>query len=187
MLRLTGGEHKGRSLKWLDIPQIRPTPARVREALFNILGDIQGSVWWDLCAGSGVIGLEALSHGAERVTLVEKNRRAVQLMRDNLQLLRLSGQAQLYNHDVVRFLKTQSQLSADYIYCDPPYADAALYQKVLQLLSELPLPAQAAEQRCLLVLEYRKHAQHWQPTAPWQWLDTRSYGDTCLALLERQT
>lgn len=184
MLKLVGGSHRGRRLKWLDIPDIRPTPARVREALFNILADrINGSHWWDLCCGSGVVGLEALSHGAERVVFVEQNARSLQLLRQNLTQLDMQSQTRLQQQDLRRFLKQQKQLSAEFIYCDPPY-DSPLYQPVVDQLATLPLAPELPA--VTLILEYRRQQTHWQLAAPWQITDTRQYGDTCLAFLERR-
>lgn len=186
MLKLTGGDHRGRALKWLDTPSIRPTPARVREAIFNMLAnEVADSRWWDLCCGSGVVGLEALSRGAEKVLFVDENRRSLQLLNDNLQKLDLKPQSQIVCQNVLRWLKhwqgTGVGIDARYIYCDPPY-ESKLYQPLLDSLGELPL----GQAQLTLILEYRKGHQHWQVQAPWELREERAYGDTCLALLERR-
>ncbi len=181
MLKLTGGDQQGRALKWLDIPEVRPTPARVREALCNIIGErLPGAVCWDLCAGSGGVGLEFLSRGAESVSFVEHNRRALGLTKQNIRDLGWQKQCRFFEGDLIRFLKLQKSLDADLVYCDPPY-DGNLYQKSLEHLAELPL----TKERCLLVLEYRRRKQSWQLLEPWILIDERRYGDTCLAFLER--
>lgn len=183
MLKLVGGAYRGRRLKWLDIPDIRPTPARVREALFNILADrVPDSHWWDLCCGSGVVGLEALSHGAASVVFVEHNARSLQLLRDNLQTFDLKARARLQQQDLRRFLRQQKQLSASLIYCDPPY-ESPLYQPVVEQLAALPLTEGLTQ--VTLILEYRRQHPNWTLIAPWELVDTRQYGDTCLAFLER--
>lgn len=181
MLKLTGGDQQGRALKWLDIPEIRPTPARVREALCNIVGErLPGAVCWDLCAGSGGVGLEFLSRGAVEVSFIEHNRRALALTKQNVSDLGWEQQSRFFQGDLMRFLKLQKQLDVDLIYCDPPY-DGSLYQKSLEELAKLPL----IKDRCLLILEYRRRKQSWQVTEPWVLIDERTYGDTCLAFLER--
>jgi len=181
MLKLTGGDQQGRALKWLDIPEIRPTPARVREALCNILSDrLPQAVCWDLCAGSGGVGLEFLSRGAAEVSFIVHNRRAMTLVRQNIRDLGWEKQTRFFQGDLVRFLKLQKTLTPDLIYCDPPY-DGSLYQKSLAHLAELPL----ANERCLLIIEYRRRKQSWQLLEPWVIIDERTYGDTCLAFLER--
>lgn len=182
MLKLTGGAHRGRALKWLDTPTIRPTPARVREAVFNMLAEeVADSRWWDLCCGSGVVGLEALSRDAAEVNFVDQNRRSLELLKQNLATFGLKPQARVYCQDVRNWLHRQHQIDADLIYCDPPY-DSPVYQPILDRLGELPL----ARERVLLILEYRKGKPRWQPPAVWALYDERSYGDTCLALLERR-
>ncbi|MBF2054806.1 MAG: 16S rRNA (guanine(966)-N(2))-methyltransferase RsmD [Candidatus Sericytochromatia bacterium] len=184
MLKIVGGSHRGRRLKWLDIPEIRPTPARVREAVFNILADrVPDSNWWDLCCGSGVVGLEALSHGAASVVFVEQNPRSLRLLRENIHTLELQAQTRLQQQDLRRFLHQQKQLSAAFVYCDPPY-ESPLYQPVVERLAALPL-AEGLEQ-VTLILEYRRRQASWTLQSPWQLVDTREYGDTCLAFLERQ-
>ncbi|MEZ0368919.1 MAG: 16S rRNA (guanine(966)-N(2))-methyltransferase RsmD [Candidatus Sericytochromatia bacterium] len=182
MLKLTGGAHRGRSLKWLDTPTIRPTPARVREAVFNILADqVDESCWWDLCCGSGVVGFEALSRGAGKVVFVDQNRRSLQLLKDNLIKFELKDRAEIFCMDALRWLKRRDGIDARFIYCDPPY-ESRLYQPLLDCLGQLPL----TDGPVTLILEYRKARQNWQPQAPWILSDERQYGDTCLALLERE-
>ncbi|PKL74880.1 MAG: 16S rRNA (guanine(966)-N(2))-methyltransferase RsmD [Candidatus Melainabacteria bacterium HGW-Melainabacteria-1] len=182
MLKLTGGEFGGRTLKWLDTPTIRPTPARVREAVFNILAtELDDSIWWDLCCGSGVVGFEALSRGAAKVVFVDENRRALQLLKDNLRQYGLIERAEVFCMDAVRWLKLRNTINADFIYCDPPYA-SRIYRPLIETMGALPLePAMVT-----LLLEHRKGDQPWSDLAGWTETDTRHYGDTCLALLERR-
>ena len=183
MLKLTGGQHKNRPLKWLNTPTIRPTPARVREALFNILSSAydvpESGVWWDLCCGSGVVGLEALSRGASEAIFVDQNKRSLDLLKENLKTLNF--QAKIQCQDVVRWLKSQSILSADVIYCDPPYA-SAVYQPILNALANLISVEQIKE--TLLILEHRKNEQPWESLQNWRCLDQREYGDTALIFLK---
>lgn len=181
MLKLTGGEHKGRRLKWLDKSEVRPTPARVREALFHRWShQLENSHWWDLCAGSGVIGLEALSRGATQVTFVEQNARALQLIKENLEIMGLKGS--LYRNRVQQFLKRQQIIDVDFIYFDPPYDDARLYAYVIERLDQMPV----ARQQSTLCIEYRRRHKNWEAPQYWQFLETREYGDVFIDLLERR-
>lgn len=181
MLKLTGGEHKGRRLKWLDKSDIRPTPARVREALFHRwTHQLDGSRWWDLCAGSGVIGLEALSRGAAEVVFIEQNARALQLLKENLHAMDLKGS--LYRSRVQQFLQRQQAIDVDFIYFDPPYDDARLYGYVIERLDAMPL----AQAQTTLCIEYRKRHKNWEQPQHWQLLETREYGDIFVDLLERK-
>ena len=181
MLKLTGGEHRGRRLKWLDKPEIRPTPARVREAIFHVWGPIiENSRWWDLCSGSGVIGLEALSRGAEQVTFVEQNPRALELLKENIETLRLEEQSTLYRSRVQQFIKRQSTIDVDFIYFDPPYDDARLYAYVIEQLDKSKV-----NRPVTLCIEYRKRHKKWQSPQHWELIETREYGDVFLDILER--
>ena len=93
-MRVIGGEARGRRLKTPPLPGLRPTSDRVREAMFDILksrGLVEGASIVDLFAGSGALGIEALSRGAEEVTFVESDRRAVAAIEDNLEATGLGG------------------------------------------------------------------------------------------------
>lgn len=128
-MRTTGG---------LDV---RPTSDRLRETLFNILTPVtRDSRFLDLCAGSGAVGIEALSRGARHTTFVEISRRACSVIEDNLRALRITDEAIIINRDVVSALKRMAAEGQrfDVIFFDPPYA-SDLYEKVMKFtgLSEL--------------------------------------------------
>lgn len=179
MLRITGGQWRNRALKWLDIPEIRPTSAKVREALFQILAaELPGARCWDLCAGSGVIGFEALSQGAAEVIFVERNRKAAALIRQNLE--KFGVKAVVIPVDVLRFLQ-RARSPVDLIYIDPPYA-SPLYAPLLAVLDQTVHHWGNGHTR--LVLEHRRttvlpleQLQHWHLE------QTRLYGDTAVSLL----
>ncbi len=122
-MRVIAGQAKGRLLKVPKGPVVRPTSDYLREALFNILGErVQGAWFLDLFAGSGAVGIEALSRGAEFVTFVEKNPQCVQALRANLKRSGFKTQAEIIPTDVLRFLADRrSQRGYDVIFLDPPY------------------------------------------------------------------
>lgn len=122
LLRIIGGEWRSRRLKFADVPGLRPTPDRMRETLFNWLQrQVPGSRCLDLFAGSGALGLEALSRGAREVVLVEKHPAAAKALRDNLALLGAQN-ATLVNDDASRYLRSLSAAEAfDLIFLDPPF------------------------------------------------------------------
>jgi 16S rRNA (guanine966-N2)-methyltransferase len=135
LLRIIGGEWRSRRLKFADVPGLRPTPDRVRETLFNWLQmTIPGARCLDLFAGSGALGLEALSRGASEVVLVEKHPAAVQALRDNLTLLNTSH-AQLIHDDALRFLQRDNG-TFDVIFLDPPFRKNLLEPVLTQLISQ---------------------------------------------------
>ncbi|WP_299878248.1 16S rRNA (guanine(966)-N(2))-methyltransferase RsmD [uncultured Cocleimonas sp.] len=132
-LRIIGGEWRSRKLQFLDAPGLRPTPDRIRETLFNWLqGSIYDSNCLDLFAGSGAIGLEALSRGAKSVDFIEKNAAASEQLNANLQLLK--SDSSVFKMDALSFLdKHSAEQPYDIIFLDPPYRQGLL-DKSLELL-----------------------------------------------------
>ena len=124
-MRISAGEHRGRRLQSPKGTKTRPTSDLLRQALFNVLGArIQGARVLDLFAGTGAIGLEALSRGAASVTVVEADRRAVASLQANLAALKLTERARVVVADVLPAL-TRLQAAGetfDCIFLDPPYA-----------------------------------------------------------------
>lgn len=132
LLRIIGGEWRSRRLSVADVPGLRPTPDRVRETLFNWLQmQVPGSRCLDLFAGSGALGLEALSRHAKEVILVEKHPVAAKALRDNIVLLGAQN-AVLVNDDAFRFLQRET-VGFDLIFLDPPYR-RNLLEPVLELI-----------------------------------------------------
>ena len=120
-LRIIGGEWRSRPLIFSDLPELRPTPARVRETLFNWLRhDIAGSRCLDLYSGSGALGFEAASRGAEAVTLVENNAQSCRQLKQNAAVF-AAKQIKIINSDVFRFLAGDAE-RFDLVFLDPPFA-----------------------------------------------------------------
>lgn len=138
--------HGNRSLKTLPGLATRPTPARVREALFNIWqGEIEGCRWLDLCAGSGAMGAEALSRGASVVVGIEQSGAACSVIQQNWQRIAHSNQTfQVMRAEVIKRLPTLAGQQFDRIYFDPPYA-SSLYQPVLEAIAHHHLLANNGE------------------------------------------
>ena len=131
-MRIVGGKYGGRVLIGFDGKDIRPTSDKTRESLFNILRNrIYGSNFLDLCCGTGAIGIEALSHGAESVTFNDIERSSLNLLRKNLEKLKVEERYKITNFDAVSFLM-RAENTYDIIYVDPPYK-AEIYQKLLAL------------------------------------------------------
>ena len=123
-VRIIGGEWRGRKLSFPDLPQLRPSPDRVRETLFNWLQPvIPGARCLDLYAGSGALGMEALSRGAQSVTLVDLDSRAVRSLQQNLDTL-IAGdrpeRARVVQQNVLEFLQGPAR-PVDVVFLDPPY------------------------------------------------------------------
>ena len=123
-VRITGGAWRSRLVEVGDQPGLRPTPDRVRETLFNWLGqDLTGMHCLDLFAGSGVLGFEAASRGAASAVLVERNPRVVSILRRNAALLDAEGRLVVTGADALEFaaLATRREQRFDLVFLDPPY------------------------------------------------------------------
>lgn len=120
-LRIVGGEWRRRVLAFPDAEGLRPTPDRVRETLFNWLGqDLSGLACLDLFAGSGALGLEAASRGAGKVVLVERAPRVADALDSNIRLLQGAGRVELLRQDALKFASS-SPRAFDVVFLDPPY------------------------------------------------------------------
>jgi 16S rRNA (guanine(966)-N(2))-methyltransferase RsmD len=132
-LRVIGGIAKGKRLKSRNVKHLRPATDYVKEALFNILMlYVPGSRFLDLYAGTGSIGIEALSRGADRVCFVERDPLNVKLIKENLQITGFSEQAEIYTKDVFQALNLihQKEYQFDIIFVDPPFRQGLLVPTV---------------------------------------------------------
>jgi 16S rRNA (guanine(966)-N(2))-methyltransferase RsmD len=153
-MRVIAGTYRSRRLNTLRGLAMRPTSDRTRETLFNILSaDVRDSLFVDLFAGSGAVGIEALSRGALRAIFVEHYPAAVALLRANLESLGIAvdgpkaksfaGAAEIIAADAIKALEQLAArgFKADIIFADPPYADSAVYSELLDWLGDAELIA----------------------------------------------
>ena len=124
-MRVIAGSHRGRHLSGPERTALRPTSDKVRQAIFSILGaEVRGGRFLDLYAGTGAVGIEALSRGASTVTFVESDPKAVQLLRKNLRTCQLLDRARIYLGQTAAFLDRKEFWDSPYdvLFADPPYA-----------------------------------------------------------------
>lgn len=132
---------------------VRPTPDRLREALFNVLAPrIEGSVFLDAYAGSGAVGIEALSRGAKHIILIERSARAIVVIRDNVRSLQIDRDATIVQGRAATLVK---KYRADIAFIDPPYEAAEQYADSLSALSESRCPLVIAQHASRISLEDR--------------------------------
>ena len=135
-MRVTGGEFRSRRLKSIPGEATRPTSDRLRETLFDILRDrIAGATFLDAYAGTGAVGIEALSRGAKHAIFLERNRAALDAIRENLALLRIASRSTVVPGPVLRNL---GKHRADIVFLDPPYAEEGEYAAALGVLAADP-------------------------------------------------
>ena len=169
-LRIVGGKFRGRLLKAPKSNDTRPTTSMLREAFFNICaGHIEGARFLDLYAGSGAMGIEAISRGAIFATCIEQSASAVKCIQENVVLLGLEPEVQILRADVSKALPRLLS-PYDLIYIDPPYHHEA--EQVLQLIAQHRLLAPRGE----LFLEQRFDAKAGFSNSPFELLESRRYG-----------
>lgn len=134
-MRIIAGAYKGRNLKSPPSMQVRPTSDRLRETLFNVIAPrIEEARFLDLCAGSGAVGIEALSRGAQHVTFVDRSRKSCQLIESNVELCRIpEEQFEIYQMTAEDFVRQPSTDRWDIVFFDPPYKED--YLRTLELLT----------------------------------------------------
>jgi 16S rRNA (guanine966-N2)-methyltransferase len=170
-VRVVAGEFRGRRLQAPRGTRTRPTADRVREALFSMLDDVSGAHVLDLYAGSGALGIEALSRGAESALFVERDARAAAAIERNLASLGLDQP--VVRQDVMRFL-ARAEGTFDLVFCDPPY-DAA--SRLAGALAER-LPGLTAEGARIVTESDKRRPLE----LPFALLRERTYGDTRIVI-----
>ena len=174
-MRVIAGSRKGHRIAAPRGRDTRPTSDRVRENAFNLIGPVDGATVLDLYAGSGAMGIEALSRGAERAVFVEADVDACRAIDRNLEKLRLAG-AQVVCNDVTRFLAAETR-TYDLVFCDPPYGDYTALEPPLARY----LPRVLADGG-LLVLETGARTE---PQLPLEQRTSRRYGAARITLMQR--
>lgn len=155
-MRVIAGKFRGRKLKAVPGFKTRPTTDKVKESVFNMLGgQISGTVL-DLFAGSGALGIEAVSRGANQAVLVDRQYQAIKTIKDNLGLTKDFKSFKVIKADAFKILRVfiNDQFKFDYVFLDPPYKQQKILE-ILQLLRELDLLAPAA----IVICETNQEAQ----------------------------
>ena len=181
MLRVIAGKAKGRKLKTVPGDTTRPVTDMVKEALFNILGsDVIDSCWWDVFAGTGAIGIEALSREARFIRFTDLNRLPVETIKGNLAVCGFSNLAEVRRGDAFVMLKASPDLAFEYIYIAPPQYKE-MWSEALKILDtnrgwlsqtgEVIVQIHPREYKELELTNLRKY-------------DERKYGSTLLVFYE---
>lgn len=137
-MRVISGEFRSRPLQSVEGMAVRPTPDRLRESLFNILQTrIAGAVFVDAYAGTGAVGIEAISRGAQRVVFIERNKEALRVLTDNLRSLHVQARSTIVKRKAAEALP---KITADIVFLDPPFNVPKEYELSLQALAAAPPP-----------------------------------------------
>jgi 16S rRNA (guanine966-N2)-methyltransferase len=187
-MRVIAGKFRSRKLQSLPGMELRPTSDRLRETLFDILtagnpGALEGSVWIDLYAGTGAVGIEALSRGAGIVYFVESAPDAAELIRRNLAGLGVKSGFQVLRQDSVRALQAwdKSGVRANFVFLDPPYAMETAYAQTLMMLSNSEL----LRAESVVIVEHQKKFDPGQQVGQLQRFGLLKQGDAALSFYRR--
>lgn len=182
-MRIVGGEFRGRPLATPRSIDIRPTTDRTREAVFNVLAHrfpdrLEGARVLDLFAGTGALGLEALSRGASYCVFIEESAEGRGLIRTNVENFGLTGRCKIFRRDATKLGEAGTMQAFDLLFADPPYGKG-LGERALQSAAEGGWLTKGA----LCVVE-ESAAAPFAPGSRFTQLDERGYGDTVIRILE---
>jgi 16S rRNA (guanine966-N2)-methyltransferase len=156
-MRIIAGKFRSRPLKTPQGLDVRPSSDRLRETLFNVLGAahaLDGSRWIDLFAGTGAVGIEALSRGAAYIYFVEKSPKVARIAEANLKSLGAEEQAEILTSDASDSLRRLEGIDPiDFLFLDPPYREEGSYLAVLRILADSPL----LKAESIVIAEHTKH------------------------------
>ena len=191
-LRVIGGEYRGRVLTTVRGFGTRPLLAQVREAVFNILGqDLTGQEVWDLFAGTGASGIEALSRGARRVAFVEKSNQALQVLRQNLDILgedarrrSLVLKVDAWDPPSIVFEGEDGEVPPDFVFLDPPYP--AVAEDPVRAAYRAQRLLQRTSPRGVVCFHFRDGQLDVDDFDPTLDVDLRVWGSTAFAFLRRR-
>jgi 16S rRNA (guanine966-N2)-methyltransferase len=180
-MRIISGISKGRKLVTPRDHSLRPTSDRVKESIFNTLqGKLEGKVVLDLFAGTGNLGIEALSRGAKKTIFVEKGRQALRLIQRNLNLFGLKERSEIFPKDANRaigILKQKGE-SFDLILMDPPYEKGLIHKTLMTLNSH-----QIFHKDSILVVEHNRREPLPRTLGGWNLIRQRRIGETVISFL----
>lgn len=178
-MRIISGERRGKKLTALEGLAVRPTADRVKEALFNILQfSVEGRVFLDLFAGSGQVGLEALSRGAKQAVFVDSSKASLKVVRQNIAATGMGDRAVVQEADFAAYLRRKPQ-RFDLAFLDPPYHAGLLEQA-------LPLTAACMNPGGVIICEHPVELSLPEQVGEFQAQKTYRYGKTALTLYRRE-
>ncbi len=183
-MRIIGGKARGRKLQFPSLSKERPTSDFLREALFNLIGSLEAKSFLDLFAGSGSVGIEAASRGANEIVLIEKDKKIAAYAQKNLEICNLDKSCRIIVRDISSGLNDlfKKECEFDYIFADPPY-DRGLVEKTIKLLKENPV---FTEETLVVIQHSTREEIASLLDAKIILQDQRKYGDNALTFLKME-
>jgi 16S rRNA (guanine966-N2)-methyltransferase len=186
-MRVIAGKYRSRPLKTPPGMDVRPSSDRLRETLFNVLSaayDLEGSRWIDLFAGTGAVGVEALSRGASYVYFVEKAPKVARVIEANLKSLNVEDDADILTSEATAALRQLEGIDpVDFLFFDPPYREEGAYLGVLRILEDSPL----LKAESVVIAEHTKHFDPGDGPGSLQRYRSLKQGDAVLSFYRRTT
>lgn len=183
-MRVVAGERKGMPLKAIDGNTTRPTTDKVKESIFSMIGPFfNGGIALDLFAGSGGLGIEVLSRGADQAIFIEKDARAYSILKENIKKCRYEERTELYRNDATRAVKAllKRDIIVDYLFLDPPYHKTEYYNLVQTLVDANKLSDQA-----IILCEHSKEVNLPDAYGEFQLVRQETYGGTIISIYRHQ-
>ncbi len=185
-MRVVAGERKGMPLKAIDGNTTRPTTDKVKESIFNMIGPFfEGGLALDLFAGSGGLGIEALSRGAERAIFIEKDNKAYATLQENIKKCRYEDYAEVYRNDAMRAVKAlikRDEIVIDYLFVDPPYHKKEYYDLVEALVE-----AGKVAEKAIIMCEHSREIKLPDSYGAFQLVRQETYGGTIISIYRHRT
>ena len=179
-MRVVAGERKGMPLKVVDGNTTRPTIDKVKESIFSMIGPFfQGGIAVDLFAGSGGLGIETLSRGADQAIFVEKDNRAYSVLKENIKKCRYEDVTEVYRNDATRAVKAllKRDIKIDYLFLDPPYHKTEYYDLVTALVEGDKLAEDA-----IILCEHDKKVKLPESYGPYTCVRQELYSSTIISI-----
>lgn len=183
-MRVIAGERKGMPLKAAQGTTTRPTTDKVKESIFNMIGPFfDGGLAVDLFAGSGGLGIETLSRGADNAIFIEKDGKAFQILQENIKKCRYEDQSELYKTDATRAVKAllKRDIEIDYLFLDPPYKKQEYYDLVFPLITENKL-----SNKGIIVCEHASNVELPEEFHDFKRTKQETYGDTVISIYKKE-
>jgi 16S rRNA (guanine966-N2)-methyltransferase len=186
-MRVIAGKYRSRQIQTVGGNDVRPTSDKLRETLFNVIAaarPIEDTVWLDVYAGSGAVGIEALSRGARQIYFVESSKKAVEVIRKNLAALKIDSAWEVIERDAgaaLRRLDSQA-VACDVCFLDPPYAEEEEYEDALGFLSQ----SQMIGPDSLVIAEHSKRYDPGEQVGALVRFRKLKQGDAVLSFYQKQ-
>ena len=180
-MRIISGKAKGTKLNTIEGQATRPTLDRVKESLFNIIqNEIKESTFIDLFAGSGAIGLEAASRGANKVILCDKSKEAIKIIKKNIEKTHLEEKTEIYQLDYQELLENKNKQKIDIIYIDPPYKSDYIKKSIEIIIKQKLVNDQS---KIIIETDEEERVLKEIEEMPIQIIDRRKYGRARIIIL----